>query len=154
MCRSYTLQTNPRNYGWYADTSDRRSQTVVDSTEKSAQDQTPKEGAFLYLTVHIPPSMEPNLRTSSTRLVVSHLDPENHRIAWTNRMPAWLMTTERWQWLSSTEDGKTKYETIEVFNGILAYIVKWFVGSGLRLGFQAMADGLKARSEQLHQERS
>ncbi|KAJ3547573.1 hypothetical protein NM688_g5393 [Phlebia brevispora] len=125
-----------------------RSQTVVDSAEQPLEEQTVKEGSFLYLTANIPPSMDAKSRPSSTRLVVSHLDPENHRVAWTNRMPAWIMTTERWQWLTAPEDGKTKYETIEVFNGFLAYLVKWFVGSGLRQGFQAMADGLKAHSEQ------
>ena len=66
-------------------------------------------------------------------------------------MPAWLMTTERWQWLIAVDEGKTKYETIEVFGGFLAYFVKWFVGSGLKLGFQAMSDGLKTRSEQQYQ---
>ena len=92
--------------------------------------------------------MEPQRRPSSTRLVVSLLDKEHHRIAWTNRMPRWLMTTERWQWLTALEDGKTRYETIEVFNGWVAYFVKWFVAGQLRQGFQAMADGLKAKSEQ------
>ena len=110
-------------------------------------DQVAKEGSWLYLTCNIPPSMEPQSRPASTKLVVTLVDHENRRVAWTNRMPAWLMTTERWQWLTVVEGGKTKYETIEVFNGFLAYFVRWFVGSKLKVCFQSMADGLKARSE-------
>ena len=79
------------------------------------------------------------------------VDPENHRLAWTNRMPKWLMTTERWQWLTSTEDGKTRYETIEAFNGWVAYIVKWLLGAKLFLSFKAMGEDLKTRSEQQSQ---
>ena len=127
----------------------RRSQVVVDSADKPHRDQVAKEGSFLVLRANIPPSMsEPGWLTPSTRLVVSHLDPENYRAAWTNRMPKWLMTTERWQWLTPVEGGKTKYETIEVFKGFVAYFVKLFVGSGLKVSFQAMADDLKARAEQ------
>jgi len=48
------------------------------------------------------------------------------------------------------EDGrkKTRYETIEVFGGPLAYVIKCVVGSGLQQGFTAMAEGLKKRSEE------
>ena len=47
------------------------------------------------------------------------------------------------------EDGrkKTRYETMEVFNGALAYVVMGLLGDGLRKGFIAMAEGLKTRSE-------
>ena len=66
-------------------------------------------------------------------------------------MPTWLMTAERWQWLTVLDDGaKTKYETVEVYHGPLAYLVRCFVSRNLNLGFQAMADGLKARAESLH----
>jgi len=44
--------------------------------------------------------------------------------------------------------GKTKYETIEEFNGVVAYAIKFFVGGMLRLGFKAAAESLKARAEQ------
>ena len=66
-------------------------------------------------------------------------------------MPPWLMTTERWQWLTVVqgEDGstKTKYESIEVFNGPAAYIVKFFVAPYLRIAFKAMGEDLKQRAE-------
>ncbi len=63
------------------------------------------------------------------------------------------MTTERWQWLTVVDDGegsrKTKYETLETFNGPAAYLVKWFVKKGLEAGFIGMAVGLKERAESL-----
>ncbi|EKM52674.1 uncharacterized protein PHACADRAFT_164606 [Phanerochaete carnosa HHB-10118-sp] len=126
-----------------------RTQTVVDANERPVPDQAASEGSLLTLKVHLPPSMEPQMFPGSTRLRVSLVDHAAHRVAWTNRMPAWLMTTERWQWLTVLGDGKTKYETIEVFNGPIAYLVRWFVSGKLKLGFQAMADGLKARAESL-----
>lgn len=94
--------------------------------------------------------MDPRSRPVTTKLVVSHLDLENYRVAWTNRMPPWLMTTERWQWLTVIEGesgAQTKYETMEVYKGFLAYPVKWFVSANLKVAFQAMADDLKARVE-------
>ena len=80
-------------------------------------------------------------------LVVSYLDPENYRMGWTNRLPKWLLAAERWHWLTVLDKGKCKYETIEVFNGPLAYLVKWFVGNDLKRSYQAMADDLKKRAE-------
>jgi hypothetical protein len=44
-------------------------------------------------------------------------------------------------------DGKTKYETIEVFGGILAYIINFFMRDKLVLGFNAQAEGLKQHAE-------
>ncbi|KAI0790299.1 hypothetical protein BC629DRAFT_1288017 [Irpex lacteus] len=119
-------------------------------------DQVAHEGSFLHLTVHLPPSMSPPSRfslfsPSTTQLTVSVLDETNHRVAWTNRMPPWLLRTERWQWLTvvEEEDGstKTKYESIEVFNGPAAYIVKFFVAPYLRIAFKAMGEDLKRRAE-------
>ncbi|PSR79939.1 hypothetical protein PHLCEN_2v6840 [Hermanssonia centrifuga] len=90
---------------------------------------------------------------NTTHLRIHHLDEETHRIAWVNCMPSWLMTTERWQWLTVVDDGegsrKTKYETLETFNGPAAYLVKWFVKKDLEAGFIGMAVGLKERAESL-----
>jgi len=41
----------------------------------------------------------------------------------------------------------TRYDSIETFGGMAAYLVKWFVGSKLNMGFQAQADGLKTWTE-------
>ena len=94
--------------------------------------------------------MEHVKRPNSTNLTVTLLDHTAHRVAWESQtLPQWLLRTERWQWLRVLENGKTRYETIEVFNGPLAWIIKWFVGAKLRLGFKAMADGVKERTEGL-----
>ncbi|KAJ3743164.1 hypothetical protein DFH05DRAFT_1292790 [Lentinula detonsa] len=42
---------------------------------------------------------------------------------------------------------KCKYESYEVFRGILGYVVQWFVGKELKMGVDAMAEELKRRSE-------
>lgn len=46
------------------------------------------------------------------------------------------------------EQEVTKYESVEVFEGILAYVVKWALRRGLDQGFQAMGDALKIRAEE------
>lgn len=62
-------------------------------------------------------------------------------------MPKWLLDAERWQSLTVGPDGRVKYESIEVFKGPLAYLVRLFVGKNLFLGVDAMAQGLKTKSE-------
>ncbi|KZT68055.1 hypothetical protein DAEQUDRAFT_728312 [Daedalea quercina L-15889] len=126
-------------------------QVIVDGkTKKPLPDQTPREGTYLLMDVFIPPSADLSRSPSSRPLeIITAVDPTNHRIAWQNCMPAWLVSAERWQVLSVVEDGKTLYETREVMGGIAAYIIKWFMYTNLMKGFQAVADGLKKRAEQL-----
>lgn len=62
-------------------------------------------------------------------------------------MPEWMMGANRWQALSTTGDGKTKYESVEVFTGLAAWILKFFMAGNLKKGFEAMAEGLKRRAE-------
>jgi hypothetical protein len=50
--------------------------------------------------------------------------------------------------LTVQEDGKVKYENMELFQGVLAYFVKWFVLSGLKQSVTAFAVALKKRSEE------
>ena len=47
----------------------------------------------------------------------------------------------------SVVEGKTVYETREVFGGPLAFFVKWLLGRWLRRSFEEMADSLKRVSE-------
>ena len=106
--------------------------------------------------MHIPPSFDPPkiFPANSAFVIITTMDPDNYRCAWdTVGYPAWLLATLRWQALVEVvEDGrkKTRYETIEAFSGLMAYLVKWFVGRGIQQGFIAMAEGLKERSEELH----
>ncbi|KAF8841865.1 hypothetical protein BDN67DRAFT_966582 [Paxillus ammoniavirescens] len=123
--------------------------------------QTPRAGAHLLIyPVHIPPSFDPPkiFPASSAFEVITTLDPENYRCAWKNvEWSSWILDAERWQALVEVvEDGrkKTRYDTIEVFSGLLAYPIRFFVGSGLQGAFTAMAQGLKTRSEEKNSQRS
>lgn len=101
--------------------------------------------------VHLPPTLDdlPSYKKSSAFVVCTCLDNGNHRVAWrtAGSLPAWLLDAERWQMLTVQEDGRVKYESVEVFKGIVAYLVKLVVGKDLILGVEAMAEGLKKRAE-------
>jgi len=129
-----------------------RSQSVVKASMEILDDQTLCEGSFLHIKVNLPPTMEePGLFGRMSAFVkVTTIDHTNHRAAWcTEGLPKFLLHTERWQALSVDDvSGRTKYETIEVFGGFLAYFVKFFVGEKLALGFQASADCLKKCAEE------
>ncbi|KAH9921148.1 uncharacterized protein B0H18DRAFT_880402 [Fomitopsis serialis] len=136
---------NFQSYGeWHA-------QIIVDGkTKEPLPDQTARENAYLLMEVHIPPSSDFTRSPTSQPLeIITTVDHTNHRIAWANCMPKWLVNAERWQALSVVEDGKTLYETREDMSGIGAYFIKWFMYGSLMKGFQAVADGLKKRAEQL-----
>ena len=87
---------------------------------------------------------------SSAFVKITSIDHESFRVAWKFAgLPKFILHTERWQVLSYDSITKqTTYETIEMFGGLLAYFVNWFVRPKLVLGFQAMAEGLKRRAEQ------
>jgi hypothetical protein len=106
---------------------------------------------MLISPVHLPPTMgKPRFMEShSTTVLITAIDQENYRAAWVTAgsLPKWALFAERWQMLTVEEGGRTKYESIEVFSGILAYVVKFFTGKNLDLGVTAMAEGLKSRAE-------
>ncbi|PCH43154.1 hypothetical protein WOLCODRAFT_132673 [Wolfiporia cocos MD-104 SS10] len=121
-------------------------------TKKPLPDQTPHEGAYLLMEVHIPPTEDRKHKPTSRPLEkITAVDHGSYRIAWVNLLPQWLLHAERWQALSVVEDGKTLYETREVMSGPAAWIVRWFLGADLQKGFEAVAEGLKKRAEQLQQ---
>jgi len=129
-----------------------RAQTVVDpTTELPLPDQTPFPGLLLHMSpIHIPARMStaPASHTHSTDVLITAVDTVNQRLAWRlHGPPRWVLQSERWQALSLTRDGRTRYETVEVFGGIGAYAVKLWVGEGLEGAFKAMAEGLKTRAE-------
>ncbi|KAJ7629989.1 hypothetical protein DFH06DRAFT_1224539 [Mycena polygramma] len=128
-----------------------RNQTLVSESGIALRDQTPIAGQLMSISpVHLPPTMgNPGFTQSHTASVkITAIDHENYRAAWVTAglMPKWALFAERWQMLT-VEDGKTKYESIEVFTGILAYVVKFLQGKNLDLGVKAMAEGLKSYSE-------
>ncbi|OSX58079.1 hypothetical protein POSPLADRAFT_1061182 [Postia placenta MAD-698-R-SB12] len=109
-------------------------QIIVDSSSKEPlPDQTPHEGSYLLMEVHIPPTSDRSHTPTSRPLeLITAVDPAAHRVAWKNLMPSWLLRAERWQALSVVEDGRHCTRR----------------GSGLQQGFQAVADGLKRQAEQ------
>ncbi|KAF9451349.1 hypothetical protein P691DRAFT_773221 [Macrolepiota fuliginosa MF-IS2] len=139
-----------------------RNQIATDTAKNPLPDQPLQVGQNVYIyPVHLPPTLDDTsvgiFNKSSAFCLVTALDHENFTVAWcTYGIPSWILHAERWQWLRIVEadldDGKgkrkvTKYESVEMFSGFAAYLVKWFVGSKLQLGFQAQADGLKRWAE-------
>ncbi|KAK7045484.1 hypothetical protein VNI00_007737 [Paramarasmius palmivorus] len=132
-----------------------RKQILVDpKTRQPLPNQTLTVGNHVYMyPVHLPPSLDaselwPWQRTNSTSVVITYLDPANHRVAWrTTGMPSFLLDAERWQIVSVEADGKVRYESYEAFRGVLAYVVKLFVGAHLKTAVKAMAEGIKTRAE-------
>jgi len=126
--------------------------TVVNASKIPEADQTPAPGKYLHMRCHIPPTMDDGAgarrgRQQTPLEKITVVDDEHHRVCWVNiDYPQWLLYGERWQALSIS-DGKTVYETREVFSGALAYFVQWFLGASLRKSFTAMADALQARCE-------
>lgn len=116
-------------------------------------DQTLELGKHIKILAHMAPGpvpSEPGYWDRGDALaVVSSLEPEIHRVAWTAAMyPSYILHTVRTQALSVDEaTGKTKYENREVFGGLLAYFVKFFVGGKLNQGFIGAAESLKKHAE-------
>lgn len=132
----------------------RRGQTLVDKRGTPLANQTPAEGHYVLIApVHLPPTMsEPGFFGKSSAFVrITALDRENYRVAWNvASFPGFLLRGNRWQVLSIDPSGKTKYESKEVFGGVIAWLIYVFVYSKLVLGFNAQAEGLKNRAERLH----
>ncbi|KAF9562909.1 hypothetical protein CPC08DRAFT_706433 [Agrocybe pediades] len=126
---------------------------VTTESKELLPDQTPAEGKFIKILANMAPGDKPEEPKGSNRgdafCVISTYDPVNYRVGWKSRMmPEFLLSAYRWQALHIDEaTGKTRYENTEVFNGLLGYFIKYFVGSKLARGFQGAADSLKKRAE-------
>ena len=88
-------------------------------------------------------------KASVTEEIITHLDSDSFRFAWRFATPArWLITAERWQVVRDDgPGGQTVYETCEFFGGLLAYLVRFFLGTKLQAAFDAMSRALKERAE-------
>ncbi|GBE86973.1 hypothetical protein SCP_1002180 [Sparassis crispa] len=129
-------------------------QTIVDEHKKPLDSQILQEGRHLLMEVHIPPTSDRSHKpTSHAFELITNVDHAAHRVCWVSTYPRWFIEAVRWQTLSPVdgEEGKTKYESREVFRGIGSWILRWFLAGGLQQGFDACAQGLKRRAEQVHQ---
>lgn len=126
----------------------RRSQQITDQTGKTVlTDQTPAAGKYLLMKTHIPPTLDDSARLQDAFELIIAYDDDQHRMAWQSLLPQWIVKAERWQALSTTADGKTFYESREIFAGFGAYLIKWFISTPLTQSFEAMADAIQTRAE-------
>ena len=90
------------------------------------------------------------LGKSSAFEKITTFDRDNYRLSWVfwGMIPRWMLYAERFQTLIDEGNGQTRYYTVEVFKGVLAYVVKALYHKGLIRGFQEMANALKDRAEQ------
>lgn len=127
----------------------------------------PVVGAYISVLVRMPPDLsEPTLLTRGDAFArITMLDKVYYRAVFEMAgLPRWFLHSERWQWLEEVEvevpinygEGSgsvmckkkmVRYQTIEVFYGLAAYVMNFFMGSKLKVGFQAAADALKQRAE-------
>jgi hypothetical protein len=75
---------------------------------------------------------------------VTHVQPELGRLAWEYlATPGQLLASERWQGVTDLGNGKTLYESREVFSGALAYVLEGTLGKSLQEGFDKQGQGLR-----------
>lgn len=70
-----------------------------------------------------------------------------HRLAWTPRMPAWFLKSERFQVITALDENTTQYWTREVFTGVAALLLKLLLSKDLQRGFSSVARDLKTQAE-------
>jgi len=112
----------------------------------------PVLGDQAVIRTNIPPVLNGAGKNEAT-CTIAEFDKANHRAQWNaDKFPHWFLYSSRWSVLSEVAlaDGQkqTRYETREVFSGLGAWLVKWFIGSGLQRGFNEMASSLKLRAEE------
>ena len=121
----------------------------MDEDKKPLEDQTPGVGEYILMETHIPATFNDKVLPTEAFEQIIHLDEAEHITAWKALFPEWFIKAERWQGLSVTADGKTLYECREVFAGSGAWLVQWFISLNLRKSFDAQAEAMKTRAEQL-----
>ncbi|KAI0047390.1 hypothetical protein FA95DRAFT_1559110 [Auriscalpium vulgare] len=124
-----------------------RTQVVEDEDKRPLVTQRAETGRRLHLKMNLPPTMDDSAKHSEATEIITVVDSENFRFAWRFATPArWAIHAERWQTLRVV-NGKTTYETWEVFGGILAYLIWFFMKGKLQKAFDEMAQSLKSRAE-------
>lgn len=130
----------------------RTAQTIVDASKRPLPDSALAPGLFFNVDVRLPLTTQRPTK-SVDKIIVVDQDRSEYRMAcsfYSPYVPKWLGYTEQWHILTEvdTESGKqTKYQVFEVMSGGFMYLMKWMYEKELNEGFQAAADGLKARAE-------
>ncbi|EMD65551.1 hypothetical protein COCSADRAFT_306996 [Bipolaris sorokiniana ND90Pr] len=114
-------------------------------------EQRPVEGKNLYFRVQIPSLPLPvnkdtpdnPLHTQSSQELVTAVQRDLGRLAWSYWPPSVLLSAERWQGITDYGNGTVLYESREVFSGPLAYVVKTTMGEALQASFVGQGEGIK-----------
>ncbi|EPQ55909.1 hypothetical protein GLOTRDRAFT_138644 [Gloeophyllum trabeum ATCC 11539] len=123
-----------------------RDMMLTDKSKKPLNDQTLAPGKHLIISFCMPPSLTAQPKPAFE--LITHVDHTAHRIAWRNvDMPAWLLWGDRWQTVEDDGSGGARYECYEVFGGLFAYVVRWFMKGHLEEAFEALGKTLKERAE-------
>lgn len=131
----------------------RTQELISEEDKKPLLSQIAAPGRRIRLRLNTPPTMDDvHKKASTVEEILTHVDSDTFRFAWRFATPArWLITAERWQVLRDSDDGPggqtTVYETWEFFGGLLAYLIRFFMGAKLQAAFDAMSRALKERAE-------
>ena len=107
------------------------------------------KGAISIVKSNVPPTGFTEGKIVSQLDVVDY-EPSEYRLVW--RLvgyPSWILFCERTQVLKAVEGDPTKtiYENSEVFTGVLAYVVDWWMGRVMLETFTQVGGWLKDRVE-------
>ena len=87
-------------------------------------------------------------RSRSVQTEWVNLVEPGRTVCWGTRVVhPWLLCANRWQTLTDMGDGRTRYETIDRFSGVLVPLVMALYGEPMRQGFESVAQALKKHAE-------
>jgi hypothetical protein len=135
-----------------------RSSVIVDDEDKPLplEAQVPQEGRSLRLEVQLPPLPMPvkadtpgvYLNGQTAHVNITDVLPTRGRIAWAVvDLPSFALSSKRWSSVLDLGNGKTLYESREVFYGAAVPVLKFVMESKLNEGFNAQAKALKVFCE-------
>lgn len=134
----------------YHDLSSRSAIMVDPTTLKPTADTTLRAGGVVQLAMVTPADVNSKKNPTVVNEHVTKVDPASHQIVWGGgRLPT-LFRAELAQALSTTPDGKTRYENRHVFSGVSGHVIRTFMGKTMQDAAQATADALKQRAEGQH----
>jgi hypothetical protein len=81
--------------------------------------------------------------TQTSRENITHVQPELGRVAWKYLSVDIAVASERWTAVSTLPNGKSLYESREVFSGVLAGLIRSLYGTGLQQSFDAQGKALR-----------
>ena len=97
--------------------------------------------------MQMPPGLQSSSKPHLAHETLSVVDPAAYQFVWGGgRMPS-VFRGHTAQALSTTADGKTRYEIRKALGGASAYLMRRLMGQTLQDCCQALAEALKQRVE-------